>query len=133
MQPSPIQPAPTQAPADPADANYPLTQAQALGLLQAGIAVAGLLPNGLEGLAMRSTETSSEQKQVRREKCGQEYDSFEDDYVYKCRDEYVYEDVPVTKTVFLVRTGVTPRSFTNAFGAISNIAAYGATRWRRVS
>jgi len=118
-----------QAPkADP----YQLTTAQAIALLGAGTAVAGALPGGSEGLALKTTETTYESKQVRKEVCAQEYDYTQKKDVYKCRDKYVTETVPVTKPAFQVSVGVPRRTFTTALAAINNIAGAGATKWRRM-
>ncbi|MGW1892208.1 hypothetical protein ACWCP6_18395 [Streptomyces sp. NPDC002004] len=139
---SPWMPAPQMRPLSPvaattpqlsATSDYPLTQQQALALLSAGVAVAGQLRNGFEGLAMKTTETAYEDKQVRRRKCDYEYDYYENADVLKCRDKYVTERVPVEKTIYkatMVR-GV-PRTFSIASGAIGYISSYGVTGWRRV-
>ena len=81
---------------------------------------------------MRTTETVYEDKQVQREKCKDEYDYYEQKYVYKCRYEYVTEKEPVEKTVYLVMGGVARQSFSMPVQAIAAISAYGVVHWRKV-
>jgi hypothetical protein len=89
------------------------------------------LSGGREGLALQTTETTYESKQVLKNVCGYEYDYYAKKDVYKCHDKYVYENVPVTKTVYKVSVGVPRKTFPTALAAISNITAAGATKWRR--
>ncbi len=131
FRPSPQQPAPTPNPQAPQTPNYySLTTGQAIGYLEAGIAVAGRLPDGREGLAIKTETTEWEDKQVLENVCEQEYDYYEEKTVTKCRDKYVYKRVPVAKTIYTVSNGVARRTFSQAAAAIGNIAQYGAKQWR---
>ncbi len=124
-------PTPTSQSPDPAEAAYPLDQAQALALLGTGIPVAGWLPGGGEAVAMKAVETVAQSGPTRIQKCRNEYDAFLGRDVYVCGEENA-EPGPVERTVYRVSGGVSARSFGNALGAIANIAGYGAIRWRRL-
>ncbi|WP_326722100.1 hypothetical protein OHT59_24450 [Streptomyces sp. NBC_00243] len=117
---------------------YPLTTQQALSLLGSGISVAGRVGvSGGEAMASKTTETVYEEQRVLREKCEYEYDTYKDEEVLKCRDEYVIEKVPVEKNVYAVDLyapgrDISELTFSTPQKAIDQIVAYGATSWRRV-
>jgi hypothetical protein len=120
-------PAPTQAQAT-VDSRYPLTQQQALALLNSGVAVASWIPRSrTEVLITPSTEPDPFAPSTKRE-CTQEYDSFEGGYVEKCRDVPV---VPAPQRPVYIVSGALSTRQRNAVGAIAQATAIGAVRWRR--
>ena len=126
----PPEPEPEPEP-EPPSGEYPLTQAEALSRVQAGVPVFGLLPNGFEILVIESSETVYEQQPVEKEVCDYEYDPVYEEDVPDCRYETVYEDKPVEKTVYVVRGGgYSPVSYDTGLEAITQATLYGAERWR---
>ncbi|MFI5982153.1 hypothetical protein ACIBEA_14865 [Streptomyces sp. NPDC051555] len=118
---------------------YPLNRQQAVDMLSSGLSVAGRYgTKGLEGFARQSTETAYRDKQVRREKCGYEYDYYKRKDVWKCHDEYVTEKVPYEKTVYTTTDfsdlgTASSLTFSSAAAAIGHMSGLGVTAWRHLT
>lgn len=95
-----------------------------MAIAEAGRVVAGETPSGEVTIAKNRVMTSERQNV---EKCGYEYDYYENDDVYRCRTEY--ELVRVPATVFLV-AGAATGSHSNVIGAFAQAAQLGVTGWR---
>jgi hypothetical protein len=93
--------------------------------------VAGTMPGGAEALATKTIETSYEQKQVLKRQCFDEFDYFANKNIRRCRDDYVYEQVPVEKAVYVVSMDGSHRHYRSPAGAITNIVGFGVAKWRR--
>lgn len=123
-------PAPTPAPT-PDTSAYPHNQGEALGLIEAGVPMAGLLSNGLEVLIMKSTETVYEEQPVQESVCDYRYDSYLGEETYECRNETVYKDRPVTKTIYVMRGGLGPGTYSLATQPFTLAVGAGAVHWRK--
>lgn len=117
----------------PRSAEYPLTQAEAIRLVEGGLPVAGLKPDGLEVLILESTETEYEEQPVEKEVCGYEYDYSTGENEYDCHWETVYEERPVEKRVYVVTgAGIGRTTYENVYGAFAEAGQLGAvSSWRQ--
>ena len=114
--------------------DYPLNEAQASKLVEAGFPVAGLTRQGLEVLIMKTTETVYKDEAVQKNVCRQEYDYYEKRSKMKCRYETVYEKRPVANDVYHISGGgLTASTRSDVTHAFSDAAVFaGAVRWRRM-
>ena len=124
-------PAPTADPQPQAgNAAYPLTDAEAISYVDAGVAVAGLLSDGSEVRIVKMTTTVYEEQQVLKEVCGYEYDSYTGEDEYECHDEYVTEKQPTQATVFQIGSSFTSLEKNSALAAVNTAVGFGVAGWR---
>jgi len=109
---------------------YPLSAAEAQSYLGAGVAVAGLLPDGDEVRAYKTTTTVYEDQQVPKEVCEPEYNNSTGEYETECRTEYVTEQVATQKAIFQIASSFTMLDFDNALAAITKASSFGVTGWK---
>jgi hypothetical protein len=74
--------------------------------------------------------TEMEQQQVPKDVCDSEWDSFEQQYKYKCRTKYVYEDRPVQKTRVRVSGAGLNMTVRDVYAAFSIATVAYIQRWR---
>jgi hypothetical protein len=108
---------------------YPLTEQQAYGDVEAGYSVAGLVPDGEEVEVDKSSESVSEEEPEEEEKCEYAYDVASDENKYKCHPETVYKRQRVTRTIYIL-SGAGQGTFVDLSGAFAKAESLGVSRWR---